>query len=149
MVTFASRPSADENTVLPALAVAKSKSVLGLLPSMANCHGLIAGATGTGKTVTLQGLAERFSAIGVPVFMADVEKLKARTATTKAVDGTPAAGGLGGILEIGFPGGTGPKGRTRESPFEAATKSAARAIGSEMGRRIIRGVLGSILGAKR
>jgi hypothetical protein len=73
MVTFASRPSPDENTVLPALAVAKSKSVLGLLPSMANRHGLIAGATGTGKTVTLQGLAERFSGIGVPVFMADVK----------------------------------------------------------------------------
>jgi DNA helicase HerA-like ATPase len=59
--------------VLPALAVAKSKSVLGLLPSMANRHGLIAGATGTGKTVTLQSLAERFSGIGVPVFMADVK----------------------------------------------------------------------------
>ena len=40
---------------------------------MANRHGLIAGATGTGKTVTLQTLAERFSAIGVPVFMADVK----------------------------------------------------------------------------
>jgi hypothetical protein len=40
---------------------------------MANRHGLIAGATGTGKTVTLQVIAERFSAIGVPVFMADVK----------------------------------------------------------------------------
>ncbi len=39
----------------------------------ANRHGLIAGATGTGKTVTLQGLAEDFSAAGVPVFMADVK----------------------------------------------------------------------------
>lgn len=44
-----------------------------LLPSMANRHGLIAGATGTGKTVTLQTLAEHFSAIGVPVFLADVK----------------------------------------------------------------------------
>jgi DNA helicase HerA-like ATPase len=44
-----------------------------LLPSMANRHGLIAGATGTGKTVSLQVLAERFSALGVPVFMADVK----------------------------------------------------------------------------
>ena len=44
-----------------------------LLPSMANRHGLIAGATGTGKTVTLQVLAENFSRIGVPVFMADVK----------------------------------------------------------------------------
>jgi DNA helicase HerA-like ATPase len=39
----------------------------------ANRHGLIAGATGTGKTVTLQGLAEGFSAVGVPVFVADVK----------------------------------------------------------------------------
>ena len=44
-----------------------------LLPKLANRHGLIAGATGTGKTVTLQILAEQFSAIGVPVFMADVK----------------------------------------------------------------------------
>ncbi len=44
-----------------------------LLPQMANRHGLIAGATGTGKTVTLQTLAENFSARGVPVFMADVK----------------------------------------------------------------------------
>ncbi len=39
----------------------------------ANRHGLVAGATGTGKTVTLQGMAEQFSARGVPVFMADVK----------------------------------------------------------------------------
>ena len=45
----------------------------GLLLKYANRHGLIAGATGTGKTVTLQILAEGFSAIGVPVFMADVK----------------------------------------------------------------------------
>ncbi len=44
-----------------------------LLPALANRHGLITGATGTGKTVTLQALAERLSAIGVPVFMADVK----------------------------------------------------------------------------
>ena len=44
-----------------------------LLLSRANRHGLIAGATGTGKTVTLQGLAESFSAQGVPVFVADVK----------------------------------------------------------------------------
>jgi len=44
-----------------------------LLLSRANRHGLIAGATGTGKTVTLQGLAEGFSQAGVPVFMADVK----------------------------------------------------------------------------
>lgn len=44
-----------------------------LLPRMANRHGLITGATGTGKTVTLQTLAETFSAMGVPVFAADVK----------------------------------------------------------------------------
>lgn len=44
-----------------------------LLPSLANRHGLITGATGTGKTVTLQTMAEKLSGIGVPVFMADVK----------------------------------------------------------------------------
>jgi len=44
-----------------------------LLPGLANRHGLITGATGTGKTVTLQTIAERLSGIGVPVFMADVK----------------------------------------------------------------------------
>ena len=44
-----------------------------LLSQMANRHGLIAGATGTGKTVSLRKLAEAFSADGVPVFMADVK----------------------------------------------------------------------------
>ena len=44
-----------------------------LLPAMANRHGLITGATGTGKTISLQTLAENFSRIGVPVFMADVK----------------------------------------------------------------------------
>ena len=61
-------------TLAPApLPVAKGKKEIALLPGMANRHGLIAGATGTGKTVTLRVLAERFSAIGVPVFLADVK----------------------------------------------------------------------------
>jgi len=55
------------------LVIARSKTAIALLPALANRHGLIAGATGTGKTVTLQVLAERFSNIGVPVFMADVK----------------------------------------------------------------------------
>ncbi len=46
---------------------------LALLPALANRHGCITGATGTGKTITLQVLAERFSAVGVPVFVADVK----------------------------------------------------------------------------
>lgn len=54
--------------------IAKNNKVSSyILPKMANRHGLIAGATGTGKTVTLQTLAEGFSKIGVPVFMADVK----------------------------------------------------------------------------
>ncbi|MGH7845155.1 MAG: helicase HerA-like domain-containing protein [Candidatus Binatia bacterium] len=53
--------------------IAKATDNLVLLPRMANRHGLIAGATGTGKTVTLRVIAENFSRIGVPVFMADVK----------------------------------------------------------------------------
>ncbi|HET9180857.1 MAG TPA: helicase HerA-like domain-containing protein [Candidatus Angelobacter sp.] len=53
--------------------IAKGERPLQLLPAMANRHGLIAGATGTGKTVTLQTMAEGFARIGVPVFMADVK----------------------------------------------------------------------------
>jgi len=55
------------------LLVARAKDDIVLLPGMANRHGLVAGATGTGKTVTLRVLAEQFSRIGVPVFMADVK----------------------------------------------------------------------------
>src|SRR5436305_5781845 len=55
------------------LLIAKSEHEVVLLPGMTNRHGLIAGATGTGKTVTLQVIAERLSAIGVPIFMADVK----------------------------------------------------------------------------
>ena len=55
------------------LLIAKSAVDLCLLPNMANRHGLVAGATGTGKTVTLQVMAEAFSRIGVPVFAADVK----------------------------------------------------------------------------
>src|SRR6187551_3640379 len=71
------------------LPIAKhGKLELALLPAMANRHGLITGATGTGKTVSLQVLAERFSRIGVPVFMADVK---------------------GDLTGIAFPGAMSPK----------------------------------------
>ncbi len=60
--------------MLDPLPIAKNPGgELCLLPALANRHGLITGATGTGKTVTLQVMAERFSRIGVPVFMADVK----------------------------------------------------------------------------
>jgi DNA double-strand break repair helicase HerA and related ATPase len=70
------------------LVIAKGKTDIFLLPKMANRHGLIAGATGTGKTVTLRVLAEQFSQIGVPIFMADVK---------------------GDLSGLPFPGGENPK----------------------------------------
>jgi hypothetical protein len=68
--------------------IAKGKSDIFLMPKMANRHGLIAGATGTGKTVTLRVLAEQLSRIGVPIFMADVK---------------------GDLSGLPFPGGENPK----------------------------------------
>src|SRR6186713_1192247 len=67
--------------------------------AMMNRHGLIAGATGTGKTKTLQGLAEELSAAGVPVFAADVKG---------DVSGLAAPGEAGGpaekrMAELGLP----------------------------------------------
>jgi len=70
------------------LLIAKGKSDISILPKMANRHGLIAGATGTGKTVTLRVMAEQFSKIGVPLFMADVK---------------------GDLSGLPFPGGENPK----------------------------------------
>jgi uncharacterized protein len=55
------------------LIIGKGEQTVALLPMMANRHGMIAGATGTGKTVSLKVLAEQFSEIGVPVFLADVK----------------------------------------------------------------------------
>ena len=60
------------DTVEP-IPIAKGAQIVMMLPGMANRHGLIAGATGTGKTTTLRVLAENFSAIGVPVFLADIK----------------------------------------------------------------------------
>ncbi len=57
----------------PLLVARNATADLFLLPQMANRHGLVTGATGTGKTVTLQTLAEHFSSIGVPCFMSDVK----------------------------------------------------------------------------
>ncbi len=58
---------------LPAIFIGKGESPQHLMLSYANRHGLIAGATGTGKTISLQVLAEGFSSCGVPVFMADIK----------------------------------------------------------------------------
>ncbi len=72
----------------PFLPIAKAKDEIGIIPKMSNRHGLIAGATGTGKTVTLRVMAEQFSNIGVPVFLADVK---------------------GDLSGLPFPGGDNPK----------------------------------------
>ncbi len=55
------------------LLIAKGETDQFLLPALANRHGLVAGATGTGKTVTIHAIAEQFSRIGVPVFVSDVK----------------------------------------------------------------------------
>lgn len=55
------------------LLIAKSDKPIYILPKMANRHGIISGATGTGKTITLKILAESFSDLGVPVFLSDVK----------------------------------------------------------------------------
>ena len=88
------------------IVIAKSNGKdLAILASFANRHGLITGATGTGKTVTLQKIAESFSKIGVPVFLADVkgdlsgigeqgtlsEKLQARLNSIGVTDWQPYA----------------------------------------------------------
>lgn len=71
-----------------------------LLPQMANRHGLITGATGTGKTVTLQSIAERLSFAGVPVFMADVKG----DLSGMGAAGTPSEKLLKRIAELGLEG---------------------------------------------
>jgi len=73
-----------------------------LLPQMANRHGLITGATGTGKTVTLQSMAERLSFAGVPVFMADVKG----DLSGMGAAGTPSEKLLKRIAELGLDGFT-------------------------------------------
>ena len=55
------------------IAVNGNGEPVSIIPKMANRHGLVAGATGTGKTVTLKVMAESFSEMGVPVFIADVK----------------------------------------------------------------------------
>src|SRR5213082_1410094 len=90
------------------LLIAKAGSKeLALLPALANRHGLITGATGTGKSVTLQALAQRFSSSGVPVFMADVK------------------GDLSGLAK---PGGANPKVAQRMQQLKLPVASAASPV---------------------
>jgi len=94
------------DTVGP-IPVAKGTNIVMMLPGMANRHGLIAGATGTGKTTTLRVLAEDFSAIGVPVFLADIKGdlsglAKAGGDNQKIVE-RAAEIGLPGLTPQGYP----------------------------------------------
>lgn len=82
----------------PLLIARTLESELFLLPGMTNRHGLITGATGTGKTVTLQKLAESLSDIGVPVFMADVKG----DLTGVAQEGEPSEKLLARLKNIGI-----------------------------------------------
>jgi uncharacterized protein len=84
------------------LLIAKSDKDLYLIPKMSNRHGLVAGATGTGKTITLQSMAETFSSIGVPVVMADVKGDLSGIA--KAGGGNPKV--TSRIQELGIEGHT-------------------------------------------
>ncbi len=88
------------NPILVGKAVTTPQSgYVHLLPQYGNRHGLVAGATGTGKTVTLMTLAEGFSRLGVPVFLADVKGDVAGL----AVAGTPSEKLKARIAEIGIP----------------------------------------------
>src|SRR5438094_2259950 len=91
----------------PLLVAKNDKIDLALLPALANRHGLITGATGTGKSVTLQSLAQRFSSIGVPAFMADVK------------------GDLSGLAKAG---GANPKVAQRLQQLKLAPESAASPV---------------------
>jgi len=89
------------------LPVAQGTKTVFMVPGMANRHGLIAGATGTGKTTTLRVLAENFSSIGVPVFMADIKGDLTGMAmpggdNAKVVE-RAAELGLLGVLPKGYP----------------------------------------------
>ncbi len=89
------------------MVIARGERDLCLVPKMANRHGLVAGATGTGKTVTIHAMAERFSEIGVPVFLADVKGDLA--GLSRAGGDSPAVLervrqlGLTGFAPTGFP----------------------------------------------
>ncbi|WP_454689557.1 helicase HerA-like C-terminal domain-containing protein [Achromobacter aloeverae] len=90
----------DPVVPVPPLPIAKNGAAeLALLPALANRHGCITGATGTGKTVTLQVLAEQFSRIGTPVFMADIKG----DLTGIAQPGTPAPKLMERLASLGVP----------------------------------------------
>ncbi len=121
----------------PLLIARTLEKELFLLPAMANRHGLITGATGTGKTVTLQKLAESLSETGVPVFMADVkgdltgvaqegaasEKLLERLKNIGITDWTPHGNPVGGLGYLRRKRASGACHRLRPRPAAAGSSA--------------------------
>ena len=139
----------EPRIIAKAMKDGKPEQDLVILPALANRHGLITGATGTGKTVTLQKMAEQFSRIGVPVFLSDVkgdlsgigaegvpsEKLQARGGDRRH---RLAAAGL-----HHYPVGYLRRKATRSAPrFPIRAAAAGAPVGSERGakRRAAAGV---------
>lgn len=123
------------------LSIAKTTDTqdnLGIIPKMANRHGLIAGATGTGKTISLRKMAEAFSQAGVPVFLADVKgdlsgMVQAGTATGK-VGERMAQFGLSDEYLSGFP--------VRFWDVYAETGIAVRVTISQLGSALLSRLMG-------
>ena len=110
----------------------------------ANRHGLIAGATGTGKTVTLQTLAEQFSAQGMPAFVAGPRATPTMWERAGKAAFGAAAASAGSILARKMSGR-----KTSASVGASAAGAAAGAIGTALGGamlgRFARGLLGGLL----
>lgn len=111
---------------------------ISLLPAMANRHGLITGATGTGKTVTLQVLAEGFSRLGVPVFLADVKG----DLSGLGAGGTPSAKLDARLAQLGIPAPTFAASPTLFWDLFAEQGHPVRATISDMGPLLLARLLG-------
>jgi helicase HerA-like protein len=125
-----------------------------LLLKYANRHGLITGATGTGKTVTLQGLAEGFSRAGIPVFLADVKGdpagLSQQGEATQRAQEQATRAPPRPTYDERPPRRSSPAPRhsSRASVGEAVIKSVARNVTGQLTRsvtrQLVRGIVGSI-----
>ncbi|HBB4014187.1 TPA: DUF853 family protein [Escherichia coli] len=162
----------------PLLIARTPDTELFLLPGMANRHGLITGATGTGKTVTLQKLAESLSEIGVPVFMAedernglinhspmygkyedDVDRESAYEMLQKGFQASieqqnnPPAKGKEVAVDDGILGGLkdilfGTTG-PRGGKKDGVVQTMAKSAARQVTNQIVRGMLGSLLGGEK
>ena len=144
---------------------------------LTNRHGLIAGATGTGKTVTLQRLVENFSDAGVAVFATDIKGDLCGLGAAHLPQGQPAGPGRrcgaihpnfrpGLATPSGDLGAAGRRGAVRRAGpaaggsaasvtgqlgdfLQRTVQSAVRQAASQLGRQLVRGLLGSLRGGKR